>query len=162
VYDVAWTEAEVDVLEDYARLGGLLVLTNSAYYNDFVNRPATVNEDWADMNAVGARFGVTFKEELVAADRVMPESGTPFTEDVAWLAMLEANAVPFDLTEGRVLAAVDGRNVMAHISVGEDGEVLGRCGYVRYAIRADAAECAVLEIRSVCGRAVGLPAQVNG
>jgi hypothetical protein len=124
VYDVAWTEAEVDVLEDYARSGGLLVLTNSAYYNDFVNRPATVNEDWADMNAVGARFGVTFKEELVGADRVMPESGTPFTEDVAWLAMLEANAVPFDLTEGRVLAAVGGSNVMAHIPVGDGGEVL--------------------------------------
>jgi hypothetical protein len=123
-YDVTWDPAEIDLLESYVAGGGLLVLTNSALMRDFVNRPTQANEDWADMNVIGERFGVTFKKAAISTDRVMPQSDTPLTQGVVWLTLFEDSAVPFDITDGRVLAADGQNNVLAQIPYGDGGEVL--------------------------------------
>jgi hypothetical protein len=123
-YDVSWDQAEIDLLESYVAGGGLLVLTNSALMRDFVNRPIHANEDWADMNAIGERFGVSFKGAAISTDYVMPQADTPITAGVVWLALFEGSAVPFDITDGRVLATSGKNNIVAQIPYGDGGEVL--------------------------------------
>jgi hypothetical protein len=123
VYDVAWDQAEIDVLENYVNAGGLLMLVNSSLLRDFVNRPIHANEDWSDLNDVGARFGVTFTAGRVNTNKFMPQSDTPFTQGITLLTLFQGSAVPFEITDGRVLAAVRGQNLIAQIPHGE-GEVL--------------------------------------
>jgi hypothetical protein len=123
LYDVAWDQAEIDVLESYVAGGGLLVLANSALMRDFVNRPIHANEDWSDMNDLAGRFGVTFKAGRVATDHVMPQADTPVTGGITWLTLFPDSTVPFEITEGHVLASAGNKNLIAQIPHG-DGEVL--------------------------------------
>ncbi len=123
LYDVAWDQAEIDVLENYVNTGGLLMLVNSSVMRDFVNRPIHANEDWSDLNDVGARFGLTFNAGRVSTDQIMPQNDTPFTQGITLLTLFPNSSVPFEITEGRVLAASGGKNLIAQIPHG-DGEVL--------------------------------------
>ena len=60
LYDESWTPNEIDLLEDWVRAGGLLVLTNSAHRLKYVNYVYEENEDWNDANALAERFGVQY------------------------------------------------------------------------------------------------------
>ncbi len=59
LYDESWTQEEADILEDYVRDGGMLVLTNSSNRLKY-NYAYEHNEDWQDINAVAGRFGVEY------------------------------------------------------------------------------------------------------
>jgi hypothetical protein len=123
LYDEAWSDAEVAALEAYVEGGGFLVLTNSAHRLKYVNWVQDLNEDSGDVNALAMRFGVTFREGVVADIEARVEEGHPLVEGVVGLQMAQYNGVPFDVTGGRVLARAGGETAVALLDHGE-GEVL--------------------------------------
>jgi hypothetical protein len=127
LYDEAWNPAEIDALEDYVVNGGFLVLTNSAHRLQLYNRTFDGNEDWPDVNALAARFGVTFYERIVRTVRgtqVRVTGSHPLTKEASYLELIEGNSVPFTATLGLTLAqAAGGVTVAAVIDQGQ-GHVL--------------------------------------
>lgn len=124
-YDEAWTQAEIDVLEQYVASGGFLVLTNSANRLKYMNQIGDPNEDAADMNDLAGRFGITFGTHLLTAGSVSVEADSPLLEGVSSLAMAAGNGLAIDLDGGQVLAR-DGRRVAAALvdHGGAGGQVL--------------------------------------
>jgi hypothetical protein len=109
LYDEDWSEAEIAALERYVEQGGLLVLTNSAEHRDFSGRPIAANEDWADMNALAGRFGVTYQEPFLAGGAAAVVAEHPLLKGVQNLQLLAGNGVGLDFEQGTVLATVDKR-----------------------------------------------------
>jgi len=121
LYDEAWSAQEVALLEAYVADGGLLVLTNSAHRLKYGSSKLEPNEDWAEANALAARFGVTYEEGDLEGRQAEAEPGTPLMEGVEALSLAGGNAVPFGLVEGQVLARAGSAPVAAWIEVGPGG-----------------------------------------
>lgn len=124
LYDEAWSPAEIDALEDYVANGGFLVLTNSAHRLDLFNRPFDDNEDWSDVNALAARFGVTFYERIVRGTQMRVSGDHPLTTAVKHLELVEGNGVPFTTTLGLTLAQAPGGATVAAVIDQGQGQVL--------------------------------------
>jgi hypothetical protein len=123
LYDDAWSEAEVSVLDRYVAGGGMLVLTNSAHrlkYNNWVQDP---NEDWEDANLLAERFGVTYQEGTLAASEARAEGGSALVDRVSSLEMAANNGVPFNAGDAQVVARAGGGLAAALVEYGA-GEVL--------------------------------------
>jgi hypothetical protein len=127
LYDEAWNPAEIDALEDYVANGGFLVLTNSAHRLQLYDRAFDDNEDWRDVNALAARFGVTFYEGIVRTVRgtqVRVSGDHPLTKQVNYLELVEGNSVPFTATLGLTLAQAPGGVTIAAVIDQGQGQVL--------------------------------------
>ncbi|HNT75320.1 MAG TPA: M28 family peptidase [Anaerolineae bacterium] len=121
-YDTAWEPAEVEALAAYVEEGGFLVLANSAARIRF-GTPYDENEDWADLNALAERFGVTYETGALATGSVRVRSAHPLMAGVTRLAGLDNNGVPLALADGEVLAGTSSRPAVGLVSFGA-GEVL--------------------------------------
>jgi hypothetical protein len=124
VYDDAWDQEEIAVLEAYVSEGGLLVLTNSANRLKYSNWAQDPNEDWSDVNALAERFGISYQGGGLSAAMAWG-NGHPLMEGVPSLRLSEGNGVSFSLSEGQTLAQADGEPIVAlvdHESAG--GQVL--------------------------------------
>jgi hypothetical protein len=109
LYDEGWSVAEVAALEAYVAQGGLLVLTNSADHRDFSGRPIAANEDWADMNALAGRFGITYEEPFLTGNTARIAGAHPLVDGIQTLQLLAGNGVGLAVERGTVLATVDNR-----------------------------------------------------
>jgi len=76
------------------------------------------------VNALAARFGVTFYEQTVRGTQVRVIDDHPLTKGMRFLELVEGNGVPFTTTLGLPLAqAPGGATVVAVIDQGQ-GQVL--------------------------------------
>jgi hypothetical protein len=123
LYDEAWTAAEVDLLEDWARDGGFLVLTNSARRLKYVNYVYEDNEDRFDVNQLAERFGVQYTAGGLGASTASVVSTHPLVAGVSSLLLANGNGVRFTVSGAEELARTDAHSAMALIAVGS-GEVL--------------------------------------
>jgi hypothetical protein len=133
LYDVAWTEEEVDALEQYVADGGLLVILNSRHRLKYSYAPLDENEDWSDMNALAQAFGVTFYDGATWGEIGQAGDHT-LVEGLETLRLAESNGVPFTYEEGESLAFMYGDPVMALVPYGEKGGevlVMGDLGLLR-------------------------------
>ncbi len=125
LYDEAWTTSEVDLLEDWVRDGGLLIITNSARRLKYVNYAYEDNEDWEDANLLAERFGVSFTAGhlgLVHATATVA-SNHELVDGITDLQLADDNAVRFSAAGFEVLARVGVHPVVALAGAGA-GEVL--------------------------------------
>jgi hypothetical protein len=123
LYDEAWTPGELDILESYVDGGGLLIITNSGHRMRFSNSTNEVNEDWADVNDLAVRFGVTYRDGVVPGALAEVVGSGPLTAGVESLWLATDNGVPFDVDDGgaTVLATVEDEPVMVLLEVGDSG-----------------------------------------
>jgi hypothetical protein len=119
-YDEDWTPAEVDALQDYVAQGGLLIVPASRRQLGWSNALWDVNEDWADVNTVGERFGVTFAEGVLTAPvGIVP--GTSPALGVTSLEIAEGNGLPIIHSAGEVLARAGQAAAVVYIPYGAAG-----------------------------------------
>ncbi len=121
LYDEAWSEQEIEALEQYVVAGGLLILTNSAHRLKYDNLAWDPNEDWDDANAVAGRFGVTFLEGPWTGNAAWTTAGSTLLAGVSSLEMASNNGVPFRLAAGEVLAWVGNEPAAAMLTYGRQG-----------------------------------------
>lgn len=123
-YDENWLESEVSALEDYVSNGGLLVLTNSAKRLRSTRTAYESNEDWADANFPGARFGVTFTAPgTTSFSFASIVAAHPLFAGLTSLELAAGNCVPLSAPAGQVLARVGPLPAVALVRHGQ-GEVL--------------------------------------
>ena len=116
LYDEAWTEEEVTLLEEYVRDGGTLVVANSAHRLKYHNRLLDPNEDWEDMNALVGRFGIQFRSTPFSASEAEKAAVHPLTEGIQTLRSAGENAVAFTVESGLVLASAGDQPVVALVT----------------------------------------------
>jgi pimeloyl-ACP methyl ester carboxylesterase len=121
VYDEAWTAEEIEALVRYVEQGGLLVLTNSAHRIHLFGRVFDENEDWTDVNALSAHFGVVFEEGTLPSSSAQIQQEHPLVEGQLNLILIRDNGVPFTMLSGDALAEVDGRPAVGLVESGEAG-----------------------------------------
>jgi hypothetical protein len=121
LYDEAWDPAEIEALVTFVDCGGLMVITNSAHRLKYGNRVLDSNEDWADMNALSGRFGVTYQQPALRSATANLVWDHPIAVGRETLRLAENNGVPMDLNAGLVLAQTDGRPAAAWIEWGDSG-----------------------------------------
>ena len=119
LYDEAWSQDEIDALDTYVAQGGLLVLTNSAHRLKY--QPRDPNEDWSDVNALAARFGVSYQDGTVSFTMAQTTGDHPLMAGISTLQLFEENGVSFTLSEGQVLAQAGGEPVVALVDYGSAG-----------------------------------------
>ena len=125
LYDEAWSEAELAVLEDYVAGGGLLVVTNTNYRLKYHNTVLDPSEDWDDVNALGELFGITYHSGHTAGTRADTVAEHPLLERITSLELIDGNGVPFTIVDGQVLARAGGDAVVGLVGYGDaGGEVL--------------------------------------
>ena len=118
-----WSEAEIDLLEQYVKEGGFLVITNS-YYNIAMNRTLSeTNEDSRQINRLTERLGIRFKVGVLNANLVKSSSEHALMSEAEYLNMWAENGVPFEIETGEVLATAEGRPIIALVDHGL-GQVL--------------------------------------
>ncbi len=120
LYDEQWLPDEIELLVSYVEQGGFLILTNSANIV-FHGRVIDVNEDWEDVNALAAPFGIRFGGVPFQSIRARVTGTHPITGDLFDLVMLSDNGFPFTLQEGVVLAEVEGEAAVGLVDVGGAG-----------------------------------------
>lgn len=121
--DLAWTEAEINLLSDYVAAGGVLVLTNGADALNFVGQPTSANEDWSEMNTLAEVFGVTYQSGTLSGRWARVIADTALTADVENVHVTLDSGIPFTITTGQVLAASRGMAALALVPFGA-GEVI--------------------------------------
>jgi hypothetical protein len=123
LYDEAWTGAEVDLLEEWVRAGGFLILTNSAHRLKYLNYVYEENEDWPDVNALAERFGVHYAAGGLDGSTATAVSSHPLLAGVLSLQMANGNGVRFTATGAEELARTGAHPAVSLVAVGS-GEVL--------------------------------------
>jgi hypothetical protein len=127
LYDESWTPNEIDLLEDWVRDGGLLVLTNSAHRLKYVNYVYEDNEDWNDVNALAERFGVQYSVGGLADSTASVTSNHQLVAGVTSLLLASNsttnNGVRFTAAGSQVLARIGTRPAVSLVAAGS-GEVL--------------------------------------
>lgn len=127
LYDESWTPNEIDLLEDWVRAGGLLVLTNSAHRLKYVNYVYEDNEDWNDANALAERFGVQYSAGGLADSTAAVISGHPLVAGVTSLLLASntttSNGVRFTAAGSQALAR-SGAHPAVSLVAADSGEVL--------------------------------------
>jgi len=124
VYDEAWNQEELEVLEAYVAEGGLLVVSNSACRLKYNNQVLDPNEDWDDVNALAERFGISYRGGKVWATGTGTEGGHQLVQGVPSLALAANNSVPFVLDRvagGEILARAGGELNVALVDYGSGG-----------------------------------------
>jgi hypothetical protein len=125
LYDEAWDPEEVATLEAYVARGGLLVLTNSRNRLKYLNQVFEPNEDWSDVNALAAPFGVTFSGGTLAGSVARTSGGHALVQGISELQMASGNGVPFSVRSGQILGSAGSQPVVALVGAGSaGGEVL--------------------------------------
>lgn len=116
-YDESWQPEEVQILREYVAGGGRLLLTNSAVRLKYYNRTYERNEDLLDANALAAAFGVTFLDTALTANSArINADGLPGLSGS--LTLTSGAGVPFEISDGTVLASAGNLNVLA-LTAGE-------------------------------------------
>jgi hypothetical protein len=123
LYDEAWTAAEVDLLEDWVRDGGLMLLTNSALRLKYVNYTYEANEDWDDVNDLAERFGIEFSSGGLGDTSATVTSNHSLVAGVTSLLLVENNGVRFSAPGGEELARAGSHPAVSVVSAGS-GEVV--------------------------------------
>ena len=124
LYDESWAQAEIDALEAYVEGGGLLVLTNSRHRLKYGTGGMDANEDWVDANALASEFGVTYQDDVIAADQARTDGDHPLVEGIKVLRFGMENGIPYELsngTAGEVLAWVGATPVVTLLDDGSQG-----------------------------------------
>jgi len=132
-YDVAWTDDEVGILNQYVKGGGLLVVANSRYRLKYGYPVLEENEDWADMNALAEVFGVTFQDATTWGQLATP-GDHPLVQGLEVIVLAESNGVPFAYQRGETLAQAHGEAIMALVPYGDQGGevlIIGDLGILR-------------------------------
>jgi len=119
-YDEDWTPAEVDALQAFVEQGGLLIVPASRHQLGWSNALWDINEDWADVNAVAERFGVTFAEGALTAP-VEVISGTSLALGVTSIEVVEGNGLPIIHSTGEVLARAGQTAAVVYVPYGTAG-----------------------------------------
>ncbi len=122
-YDESWSEAELDLLESYARSGGRLVVAASAHRLKYFNRVLDGNEDQADQAVLAARFGVGLGTTSIAGDEADRAGGHALMDGVPRLELAPGNALPLSGPGVVALARAGGSTVAALVPAGA-GEVV--------------------------------------
>jgi hypothetical protein len=122
VYDEAWTEEEISLVEAYVAGGGLLVLTNSSSIVSWLWQ-VDANEDWSDANALTEPFGVTFEQPSLPMGDVAATGESGLMQDVWGLTAgyWGSTGVPFAVADGEVLAQGNGGPGLALVLYGDAG-----------------------------------------
>jgi hypothetical protein len=123
-YDEAFTAEEVAALEAYARGGGFLVLANGVARLRYGTTPADENEDWVDLNAVGAGLGVTFEGRVLGGTLATVAASHPLVAELGTIALTQGNGLAVRPGSGRVLARVGTDAAVVLFPAGDRGEVL--------------------------------------
>ncbi len=124
-YDESFSAEEAAALAAYARDGGFLVLANGVARLRYGTTPADENEDWADLNAVGAGLGVTFEGRLLGGDAGDGGGVAPARHGVRERsALTQGNGLAVRPGAGRVLARAGSDAAVVLFSAGSRGEVL--------------------------------------
>ena len=119
-YDEQWSADEIELLIRYVEQGGLLVLTNSAN-RLFLGRINEANEDWEDINALAAPFGISFGGEPFQTIRAFVTDSHPITGDLVDLVLASQNGLPITMQGGLVLADAQGQVAVGLMDYGETG-----------------------------------------
>ena len=123
LYDESWLTAEIDLLDNWVREGGLLILTNSAHRLKYVNYVYEDNEDWNDVNALAERFGVQYAGGGLADSTASVTPSHPLVAGVQSLLLASNNGLRFNASGSQVLARVGAHPAMSLVAAGS-GEVL--------------------------------------
>jgi len=124
-YDESWSTEEIDALRRYAERGGFLVLSNSAARLRNGTTPVEANEDWTDVNTLGAAFGITFEERLLSGTAAPVSASHPLVSGLSALGLAAGNGRAVAAPEGLVLARAETDAAAALVPVGSHGgEVL--------------------------------------
>jgi hypothetical protein len=122
VYDEAWSEGEIQAIDDYVARGGLLVLASSTHRLKFANYMVDDNEDSRSLNALSERFGISYRFGTVYEKLFWVEKNShPLVERVSYQELLPGNSVPIRLEEGQVLAWAEGKIVIGLVDYGDAG-----------------------------------------
>jgi len=120
LYDEQWRAEEIELLVGYVEQGGFLVLTNSAN-RLLLGRVAEPNEDWEDVNALAAPFGIRYEEAPFGTILASVTGSHPITEDLSELVLAADNGLPITLQGGLVLAEVQGQTAVGLVDYGGAG-----------------------------------------
>jgi hypothetical protein len=120
-YDESWTAEEIGVLKRYAEGGGFLVVSNSAARLRNGTTPVEPNEDWPDVNALGAEFGVTFEARVLTGTEARVSIAHPLVEGVASLGLVAGNGLAVKAPGGLVLARAGADVAAVLVPVGSRG-----------------------------------------
>lgn len=121
----AYGPDEVDALADYVERGGLLVLATSRHRLVSGTAPYEHNEDWAGINTLATRFGVTYLDRALRGSTAAPVGGHRLVQGVSSLALADGNGSATTSPGGRALATMNGEPVVTLVSIGgSGGEVL--------------------------------------
>ena len=119
-YDEQWAADEIELLVNYVKQGGLLVLTNSANCL-FLGRVNEANEDWEDANALAAPFSISFGGEPFRTIRAFVTGSHPLTGDLVDLVLASKNGLPITMQGGVMLADAQGQVAIGLMDYGEAG-----------------------------------------
>lgn len=122
-YDETWKASEMQLLQDYVKNGGFLILTNSSQVTGFYGNQLDDNEDWDKMNALGEVFGIKYISPSLDETSAEIVADHPLARSMTRLQFLADEAVAFNHSSGLTLASV-GDAVLAAIIPYENGEVL--------------------------------------
>lgn len=123
-YDESFSAEEAAALAAYARDGGFLVLANGVARLRYGTTPADENEDWADLNAVGAGLGITFEGRLLGGTQAVVVASHPLVAGTGTLTLAHGNGLAVRPGAGRVLARAGTDAAVVLFPAGTRGEVL--------------------------------------
>jgi hypothetical protein len=123
-YDESFSAEEASALAAYARDGGFLVLANGVARLRYGTTPADENEDWADLNAVGAGLGIAFEGRVLAGTLATVPTSHPLVTGLGTIALTQGNGLAVRPGSGRVLARAGSDAAVVLFSAGNRGEVL--------------------------------------
>ena len=120
LYDEQWRPDEIELLMNYVEQGGFLVLTNSANHL-LLGRVGVANEDWEDVNALAAPFGITYGGETFRTIRAFVTGTHPITRDLVDLVLATDNGLPLIMQGGEKLADAQGEVAIGLMEYGAAG-----------------------------------------
>ena len=123
-YDESFSPGEVAALAAYARDGGFLVLANGVARLRYGTTPADENEDWPDLNEVGAGLGVAFEGRVLGGSQATVVASHPLVAGIGNLALTQGFGLAVRPGTGRVLARSGPDAAAVLFSAGSRGEVL--------------------------------------
>lgn len=124
LYDEQWQADETDLLVRYVEQGGFLILTASAN-RLFLGRVGDPNEDWEDVNALAAPFGLNYGGVPFTTLMAFFTGTHALTGDLTSLVFTPENGLPLTMEDGVVLAEAMGELAAVLVNFGaEGGQVL--------------------------------------
>jgi hypothetical protein len=122
-YDESWAASEIQVLQDYVKSGGFLVITNSSQITGNYGDQLDENEDWGKMNGLSEVFGIKYTTPSVGDSSAEIKGDHPLINSITRLEMVSGEAVAFQTSSGQTLASIGDAVIASIVSFG-DGKVL--------------------------------------